>query len=154
MEEKVLTIAVTNVLKAVAQLGNRLEECKGKEAVLNPDSLTLPKTSKQEILIALLYLRSQAAKRCQGDLWAKLSYALGDYNNVITHYDLKDRIEFEYEEFINMHAWRDFKLQVQYDALKPEIRKAFESNPQLLAPFASIKLFKEIEKGMPKGTVQ
>jgi len=145
IEEAVLSLAVREVQKSMVALGHRIDECDKKEKTLNIDSLSLPSVNEKTMFLAFLHLNTKARDSCEGDLWAKFSHSLGDYNDVISHYDIKEREVFKYEVLTN-HAWKNFEMEVKYNNIDPKIRGIFESNPEFLTPFDPLKLLRKVKQ--------
>jgi len=144
MQENIISLATIEVKNAIINLGNTIKKCDEKKTEFTLDSLNLPNLNEKNMMIAFIHLSSEATKRCESGQWEKLSYALGNYNNVISHFKATSHIKFEYEELLNMHAWSDFKFKIQYNKINKIDRKLLESNKRLLQPFDHIKSFSEL----------
>jgi len=145
IEKAVLALAVREVQKSMMSLGRKIKECDKKEKTLSINSLSLPSVDIKTMYLAFLHLSTKARSSCEGDLWAKFSHSLGNYNDVISHYAIKEREVFDYEVLTNS-AWKNFEIEVKYSNIDPKHRAIFESNPEFFAPFDPLKLLREVEK--------
>ena len=140
-EKEILQSAFEQMDTALTALEHRSKECsKASKRVLDPALFKSIALSDGEWRTALGTLHFRALGKCVEDdpLWGKALTALMRFKAVEKYYKGKNTIKTLYdpEDLCCMGSKAQISIELRYQKLDPQVRKALESIPELNEPFA------------------